>query len=210
MIKKIIGCLIFCTLLISCNKERNIHIKAINPVTNEPYANLRVVISSSKTGFDGEVVKTVYDGTLNSNGEVMVPLRIKKNRFYIIRCEQPVNTCYTKDLVQYYAIQDEQNPSFLFEYAECANLKFRYHNIDCQGPDDYIKVNRYTNLEGYVGFIIDAEYDGCADYTMPDFVAVPMGWWYFEWEVTKNNITEYYSDSIYLTSGEFKEYTFEY
>ena len=108
-----------CAFLFSCGKERSMHIKAINPVTGDPYGNLRVVVFSSKTGFVGEVVKTVYDGNLDSDGEAMIPLSIKKNRYYIIECERPDNTCYTKDIKQYYAIQDEKNPSFLFEYAEC-------------------------------------------------------------------------------------------
>jgi len=113
--------LIISALLIfsSCGKERTFHVKAINPVTGDPYGNLRVVVFSSKTGFVGEVVKTVYDGNLDSDGEAMIPLSIKKNRYYIIECERPDNTCYTKDIKQYYAIQDEKNPSFLFEYAEC-------------------------------------------------------------------------------------------
>lgn len=107
-------------LLVSCGKERKFHVKAQNPVTGDHYGNLRVVVSSSKTGFDGEVVKTVYDGNLDSDGEAMISLKIKKNRYYIIECERPDNICFTKDIKQYYAIQDEENPSFLFEYAECA------------------------------------------------------------------------------------------
>lgn len=55
----------FLLLLSSCNKEQDIHVKAVNPVTHEPYSDLCVVIRSSKTGLNGEVVKTVYNGRVN-------------------------------------------------------------------------------------------------------------------------------------------------
>lgn len=206
MIKSSLFYLLALLLLVSCNKERNIHVKALNPVTNEPYSDLRVVITSSKTGFNGEVVKTVYDGNLNSDGEAMINLKIKKNRSYAIRCEQPPNTCYTKELQYYYTVHDEENPSFLFEYAECGYLKIHVDNIDCQGANDRILFDfEPTYIDNYSNIIPREEF-GCYS---NEFISskVPYGSWQATWEVTKNGNTTYYDSLFYINEGE--EYVFE-
>jgi len=41
-------------------------------------------------------------------------------------------------------------------------------------------------------------------------VEVPMGKWFFEWQVTKNNITSNFYDTIFLSSGEQKFYEINY
>lgn len=61
-----------------------------------------------------------------------------------------------------------------------------------------------------IAFLIDAEYSECTDYTMPNYVEVPMGKWFFEWQVTKNNITSNFYDTIFLSSGEQKFYEINY
>lgn len=204
MIKSTLFYLLALLLLVSCNKERNIHVKAVNPVTNEPYSDLRVVITSSKTGLNGEVVKTVYDGNLNSDGEAMINLKIKKNRSYAIRCEQPPNNCYTKELQYYYTVHDEENPSFLFEYAECGYLKLKIDNINCDGPDDKIFFNRTWLEKNSYGNGVTKE--GCFSFE-GDFFELPEGQYLYEWEVTRNGNTTYYDSIFFINKGE--EYVFE-
>jgi hypothetical protein len=85
-------------ILVSCGKERTFHAKAQNPVAGEPYDGLRVVVTSSKTGWNGEKYETEHDGHLNSNGEAMINVKVKNNRTYSVQCEKPPNTCYTKDI----------------------------------------------------------------------------------------------------------------
>ena len=203
--------IILLTGIVSCGKKTQIKITAKNAATGQGYAGLGFRLKEVKpyTTSTGEVQKTVYEGTFNAQGEAVFEYRLK-NRSYIITTLVPEEElCYIND-TQYFLHRDDDNLKFDFRFVPCAYLKFRYQNITCQGPNDHIKVHRYTNLEGYVGFITDAEYDGCTDYTMPNFVDVPMGWWFFEWEVTKNSNTEYFSDSIYLSENEYKEYTFQY
>jgi hypothetical protein len=190
-----------------------IKVSAVNPVTGQGYAYLPFKIVQIKSGAFESDYKTVYEGELGENGKDAFDFRVKSGRQYRVTTNN-INSngslpCYINNS-SYTFTQPDEKKEFNFEYAPCAYLKFRYKNISCQGPNDHIKVYRYTNLEDYVGFIVDAEYDGCTDYTMPNFVDVPMGWWYFEWEVTKNNVTENFTDSIFLSSGEYREYTFEY
>lgn len=209
MIRKIMFCLFILNVLASCNKERTIHVKAINPVTNEPYGDLRVVITSSKTGLNGEVVKTVYDGNLNSDGESMINLKIKKNRSYAIRCEQPPNVCYTKELQYYYTVHDEENPSFLFEYAECAFSKLIISNENCEGPDDQFvlyRENQIGSIDGGFGW----EHMGCAYWETNGYSEIAMGEVYFRWEVTRSGNTSTYYDTVYYPAGENKIYEINY
>lgn len=195
-------------LLFSCKKERSIHITAKNAVTGEAYAGLTYYVVQQMTSGGGEKSKTVATGTLDSNGEAHLTKRLSNQLSYAIRVEEPTNTCYNKQITFYFGTEEIFDANF--EFAECAYLKFRYHNTSCQDVNDHIEVTRITNLDGYTGFYNPAVYNGCTDYTMPEFVQVPMGYWYFSWNVTKNSITNSYSDTIFLNAGEQKYYEFNY
>ncbi|AEA43890.1 hypothetical protein [Fluviicola taffensis] len=197
-------------LFVSCGKKRSIHITATNAATGERYAGLQYYIVSSTTSGNGEKYKTEKSGFLNENGEATEIIREKQYRTYAVRVVEPESSCYNKEITMYFGGANDKNGHFDFEFAECAYLKFRYYNSSCQGGGDHIEVTRITNLAGYVGFYNPATYDGCADYTMPNFVQVPMGNWYFTWDVTKNGVTTSYSDTIFLAAGEYKYYEFNY
>src|SRR5690554_892373 len=211
--KKLILIMIVGMVFFSCKKKQTIHITAKNAATGEPYPGLTYYVVTHKNvlkPYGGKKAKTVATGTLDENGEAIVTKRLSKNNGHGVRVEEPENSCYNKNIQLYFSEEDGKNFKAEFEFAECAYLKFRYQNINCQGPNDHIKVKRYTNLDGYSGFLIDAEYDGCNDYTMPNFTEVPMGQWIFEWEVTKNNVTTNFSDTIFLNANEQKYYEFNY
>lgn len=78
-------------ILSACVKERTFHIKAQNPATNEPYDGLRVVVTSSRTAWNGEKYKTEHDGFLDNNGEAMINVKVKNNRTYSVQCAKPPN-----------------------------------------------------------------------------------------------------------------------
>jgi len=211
--KKIILLFIIGMVFFSCKKKQTIHITAKNAATGEPYSGLTYYVVTHKNvlkPYGGKKAKTVATGTLDENGEAIVTKRLSKNNGHGVRVEEPENSCYNKNIQLYFSEEDGKNFKAEFEFAECAYLKFRYQNTSCQGLTDHIKVKRYTNLAGYSGFLIDAEYYGCNDFVMPNFTQVPMGKWVFEWEVTKNNITNYFSDTIFLNAGEYKYYEINY
>ena len=114
-------------LLSSCGKERNIHITAKNAVTGEPYAGLTYYVVQEMTSGDGEKFKTVATGTLDANGEAYLTKKLPKRYSYSVRVEAPANTCYNKQITFYFTKQ-ESTFECPFEFAECAYLKFRYHN----------------------------------------------------------------------------------
>ncbi|MBI1836915.1 MAG: hypothetical protein HYR91_06580 [Flavobacteriia bacterium] len=106
----------------SCGKKRTIHIIAKNAATETRYAGLEYFVVSSRTGANGEKYKTEAHGTLDNNGEAVVELR-QKNRTYSVRVVEPANTCYNKQITQYFDSKYDVNGTFTFEFAECASLQ---------------------------------------------------------------------------------------
>ena len=197
--------LFFCLslLLFSCGKKRSIVITAKNPVTGEAYAGLSYYVVSSR----GNGSRTEASGVLNENGEAAVTLRIK-DRSYSVRVVAPENTCYNKNITLSYNYPYDNNHVFSFEFAECAYLKQNITNVNCQGTSDYmiLKTSNQVNSLGATGW----EFFGCNGYVGDHFSEVPFGKYYFEWEVTRNNITNTYYDTIYLSPGEYKTYDINY
>ena len=182
----------------SCGKKRTFHIKAVNPVTGIPYAGLQYKITATKTGGNGE--KKVFEeiGNLDSNGEAMVQLKVKPNRTYNIGCKEPPNTCYTKDIKFTYGIEDEANPTFQFEYAECANLKLDIENINCLGPDDKMNFQFRNSYNSFNGWSTDRL--GCYSYES-DYFQIPAGWIIYEWKVDRSGIATNFLDSIFISAN---------
>ncbi len=195
--------------LISCKKESIIHVSGKNPVNGVGYQGLNFAVIARTNGMFEAHYKTVYRGELDENGEHVFNLKLKNNKSYRLVIDQPKSNCYYSDLT-YVLKHDSAVMHANFEFADCAYLKFRYHNISCFNNFDHIKVERRSQFPDFSGFEIPAEYSGCNDFTMPNFVEVPMGWWFFNWEVTKNGNTEYFEDSLYLQEGEQKYYEFNY
>ncbi len=182
-------------LLISCGKKRTFHIKAINAVTGQPYAGLAYGVSGTKTAGNGEKQVYEHNGFLDANGEAYVTLKVKTGRTYNIGCTKPPNTCYVKDIKFTYAIQDEANPTFQFEYAECANIKLNIENVNCQGPNDKMNFqyrNRYSSFNGW-----STDRLGCYSYES-DFFQIPSGWIIYQWKVERNGILTNFEDSMYI------------
>lgn len=187
-------------LLISCGKKRTFHIKAINAVTGEPYAGLAYGVSGTKTAGNGEKQVYEHNGFLDANGEAFVTLKVKTGRTYNIGCTKPPNTCYVKDIKFTYAIQDEENPTFQFEYAECGYLNFQMENVNCQGPNDQMYYRDRYSYQEWGDF--DFPIPGCFVNLNSNFNAVPEGLRIFNWKVVRSGVTTEYFDSLYITAGQ--------
>jgi|GEM_PF-1496973 len=204
---------IFLFILTSCGKERSIKIKAINAATGQPYAGLEYRVASSRTAADGEKYRTEASGVLDSNGEALVNIKQKKGRTYSIRVVEPENTCYNKEITQYFDSPYDVNGTFTFEFAECAYLKLNINNTNCQDSNDLIKLFHTGSDVGFDNSISGNPIktgSGCYNYLGTNFSDVPMGRRFYKWEVTKNSITNIYYDTIYLSPGEYKTYDINY
>ena len=188
---------LLCLLLLSCKKNVNFHVKIINPATGEGYANHEFYIKSSKTGSDGQIVKTEYTGFTDQNGEAIVPLKIKKNVAHYVTPSVVPNTCYINSIDLYYNNTSDPNPQFTFEIAPCGNLQINVKNINCQGPSDKIVFHFKPEYLDGTGNMLPLERFGCYE---NEFIqeTVPMGNWIATWTVTKNGITTNHDSLFYI------------
>jgi hypothetical protein len=196
-------------LLSSCGKERTIVITATNAVTGERYPGLEYSVVSSRVGaVNGEGTKTVASGVLNANGEAVVELHEKRNRRYAVRVVEPANTCYNKQINMFFDSPFDENGHFNFEFAECAFLMQNITNVNCQGSNDYMILStaNQVNSLGATGW----EFFGCNGYVGDHFSSVPIGNYFFKWEVTRNSTTTTFYDTITLSPGEYRTYDINY
>ena len=194
-----------CSLLVSCKKERTIHITAKNAVTGVPYSGLTYYVVQEMTSGDGEKTKTVATGTLDANGEAYLAKRLPKAYSYV-RVEAPANTCYNKQIAYHFANQ-ETSFDCAFEFAPCATLQRRLKNINCVDSNDKIEIY----IDNSVHSLTPTPWilNGCADYTtVPN--QVPIGTYTLHWIVTKNNVSTDHYDSFVLTENETKLYEIDY
>lgn len=192
--------------VVSCKKERTIHISAKNVVTGLSYPGLTYYVVQKKTGLDGEEFKTMATGTLNADGEAFLTMKLKKEHSYVVRVEEPSNICYFNELAFHFANQ-ESNFNAHFEYAECGNLKLEVQNINCEGPGDEIFFNRTWLEKNSYGNGVTKE--GCFSFE-GDFFELPEGQYLYEWEVTRNGNTTYHDSLFYINKDEMYTFLLEY
>ncbi|WP_341907173.1 hypothetical protein [Fluviicola taffensis] len=195
----------FLLLLSSCGKDRSIKIKAINAATEQPYAGLEYRVASSRTAADGEKYRTEASGVLDGNGEAVVNIKQKKGRTYSVRVVEPENTCYNKEITQYFDSPYDVDGTFTFEFAGCSYLTLSVNNINCQGSLDRILFDLQPIYIPNYDNIIPTEKFGCYSNTFIES-QVPCGQWEATWEVTRNGITTSH-DSIF-TINENEHYNF--
>ena len=195
-------------ILTSCGKNKEVKIIAKNAATGVPYSGLQYTVVSSRTAANGEKYRTEASGTLNGNGEAMVSIKQKTGRSYSIRVVEPENTCYNKQITQFFDSPYDVNGTFTFEFAECAYLKQNISNINCQSSSDYMILftSNKVNSLGQTGW----EFNGCDGFTGTQFSKVPIGAYNFEWHVTRLGVTNVYYDTIILAENEYRVYDINY
>jgi hypothetical protein len=193
-------------LLVSCKKERHIHITAKNAVTGQPYAGLTYYVVQEMTSGDGEKFKTVATGTLDANGEASLTKKLPKAYSYAIRVEEPANTCYNKQITFYFGKEETFECSF--EFAGCAYLNLNINNVNCQGGGDVMNFrsrNSYSEWEGW-----STDRIGCYSVVSPYPFEVSAGWRIYEWRVNRNGVITTEMDSIFLNIGETGTFNMNY
>jgi hypothetical protein len=194
-------------LLTSCSKERNFHLRAKNAVTGVPYAGLNYYIVEEREGNNGTDYTTVATGTLDGNGEKLVPVKVRKNRSYVIRLDPPPNWCYMNKVSYSYTIQGDKNPTFDFTFAPCAYLKLDIHNVNCIDNNDEIKFKRsWISGNQTNDFLIQ---NGCFQYD-GDYFSLPAGNYKYEWQVTKNGITTMFDSLFQLSENQYYNFQINY
>ena len=190
----------FLVAITSCKKKHTVHIKAVNAVTGDPYAGLPYSINGTKTSTNGEKLVFEHNGTLDDNGEAAPNIKVNENLTFNVGVTKPPNNCFQKDIKFFWDAKAKPNPTFQFEYAECAYMNLKMENVNCQGPDDAMEYrDRYSYTE-WGNF--DYPIFGCFQNLSNDFKAVPAGLRIFNWKVTRAGVTTEYQDSLFLNPGQ--------
>ncbi|PWH84756.1 hypothetical protein [Brumimicrobium oceani] len=192
----------------SCKKKTAVVIQA-QDITSDgaAYAGQEYAVAESWTPFQETKSKIVATGFLDANGKASFNLKMKNNRKYVLGVSEPDNICYG-GLVQHY-LDHEKNNNVIFEYAECAYIKLKIDNVNCQGLSDKFvlyRKNQIGSIDGDFGW----QHDGCVYWESNGYSTVPMGEQYYRWEVTRSGNTSTYYDTIYLQEGEQRMYEINY
>ena len=169
-------------IISSCGKEHTIIVKAINPVTDEPYVGHTLSILQCRSGAFEDKCKIVYEGVTNENGVDLINIRLKNNRRYRLFLKAPDDYCY-RSIPSYNVDKDKDKQEALFEFAPCGYLKLKIENQNCLSPNDEIFYQRHW-LSGGESTNGVTQY-GCFQYD-GNYFSVPMGQYKYTWDVKKN------------------------
>jgi len=137
-----------------------------------------------------------------------VTLNLSHYRSYVIGLESPGEHCYENN-TSYTFSHNDKSLDFVFKIAPCAFVKLSIHNINCQGVGDVMRFRVRTvgesDFESW-----SSERTGCYSFDGSEFIKVPMGWRIYEWEVTKNGVTNYFSDSVYTAENQNNTFVINY
>ena len=209
-------------LLLACTKVgKNMTIKgrAVNPVTGEGIPGARVFLSRSKLDI-GSATKIVKETTTDENGS----FEISKLSLYHceLRCDPSIAGDYyligwekKKDvpLFDAFTISVKKGKTMHADYyaVPYGKLNLNVKNISCLNSSDNLKLyfDGGPFDAGTFSIGLMTTLDGCID--IPGIpIKSSMGFKYFHWEVTKNNITTTYYDTIFVNANQITEYDVNY
>ena len=96
-----------------------------------------------------------------------------------------------------------------FQAVPYGYLKLSIHNVNCQGLEDKMRFRFQTIVENSFESWMPYR-EGCYSFDGNEFIKVPMGWRIYEWEVTKNGVTNYFSDSVYTAENQNNTFVINY
>jgi hypothetical protein len=217
--KNLLYLFIILVLATACKKKSMVVIQAQNYLDNtngSGYAGMTYGIVENWTPVFDLKSKSVAQGVLDANGHAAFELKMKPNRKYYLGIQKPDNVYYSEITLQE-SLDYEKNNTFNFEYAEVAYSKLILNNSNCFNANDKLVLYRSDDLEN-IDNNTPWQHNGCVYWETTGGVdGGPLGYStmvygniYYKWEVTKNNITNTFYDTVYYPAGEYKTYQIDY
>ncbi|MEX1002856.1 MAG: hypothetical protein WDZ35_12130 [Crocinitomicaceae bacterium] len=196
----------------SCDKTNSKHwtvvkINAQNYITGEPIEDVYCGVYTQKGGILNSGVEEL-DVSNTENGVYEFGFKAKKNKTYWAEAAIDIDKYYTVKFSNFMNLSNGETNEVEFELVSYAYLTFDIKNVSCFDSNDKLIFSR-TSETGYNGYT-DVIIDGCYEDSSGAFGKVPMGKWFFEWQVTKNSTTNTYYDTIELEKGEYRVYELDY
>ncbi|GAA0875984.1 hypothetical protein GCM10009118_23930 [Wandonia haliotis] len=201
--------LLISLFLFSCTKKETLRVSVVNVVTGEPVVGNTisiVEIFNVSDGVSGSKTKDFYSGQTNSEGVLYVTEKFNENRRYEVFVGQfPEEHCYLNRMGYTWSVGEATD--LAFEYAPCAYLKLKIENVNCLSEEDEIFYRRFW-LSGGESTNGVSQY-GCFSY-IGNYFDVPMGEYRYEWEVTRNGVTNYYDTAFSINAGGYYDLEINY
>lgn len=190
--------------------------RVYNPVTNEgiPNIEIRLLKDEEVPSLSGgsEAVKTVYTDANGyyeldhaSIGSRYVGCFLDNDQYYRI------GWIYEgENIGKHTTFVNKGKYTFLdYQVVPYSNSKLIINNTNCQGSLDKFVLYQSNQIKSFDGSFA-WQHDGCIFWETNGHSKIPMGNVYYKWEVTKNNITNSFYDTVFYGAGEFKTYEINY
>lgn len=212
-----VSCLI---ISLGCKKHKNlttVNFHLYNPVTNEPYAGVKVkVLQDKQTGGGlniGATTETIWEGVTDANGKASHSFKAKNgaNFFYW----QYVDQNFTQNpnyefliLPEFLPLNKNEVNEVVYKTVKKVNFVTWIKNVDCFDQNDKMRYRRkdiadiFDNWTYWIPIVgapsyPNGFYEGCFEHTHT--YAHTQKIWDIEMEVTKNGVTSIVRDTFYIT-----------
>ncbi len=196
-------------LLFSCTKKETLRVSVKNVVTGEPVANMNInvyEVFNVSDGVSGTKTELFQSGETNSEGVLFLTEKFNKNRRYTVKVGKfSEEVCYINKSSYTWSVGEATD--LAFEYAPCGYLRLEIENVNCLSEEDEIFYRRFW-LSGGESTNGVSQY-GCFSY-IGNYFDVPMGEYRYEWEVTRNGVTNYYDTAFSINAGGYYDLEINY
>lgn len=215
--KSTVKYLILFILVSSCTKfGKNISIegRVMNPITNEGISGVELRLLKTSFGLPGGI-KVVKSIKTDDNGYFKLDklsLRAERFQMYSLNGEY-YQIGWTSDNGENFStdlsVTKGKKQKADFWAVPYGNLILDITNVNCLGPNDSIQFTRkYQFDEDYNGY--SSYRTGCYDYVSPEPFQLPMGYHYYKTKVTRNGITTYVYDTVYVSPSSVSTCVIDY
>ena len=198
------------SLFTSCGKKKTVVIKFTDVVTGEGIPNITFDVNKTKAciGYDCDF-KTIESGLVtDENGMATVTYRERNSGNYVIAFgEASQYGYYTLGNSNSLVDHDESEIKEIKLLPSC-ELKTSYNNVNCFDDNDKIELLYYN----YQGIVSNTPYkiEGCDGQTQNNYSQTRAGEWTINYTVTRNGVTESFSESFYLVPFQENEIVINY
>lgn len=196
-----------------CKKHKNlttVNFHLYNPVTNEPYAGVKVkVLQDKQTGGGlniGATTETIWEGVTDANGKASHSFKAKNgaNFFYW----QYVDQNFTQNpnyefliLPEFLPLEKNEVNEVVYKTVKKVNFVTWIKNTNCFNQNDKFRYKRTSIVDDFFWSYWTPSnnyFEGCFE-LMSNTHTHTQDIWDIEMEVTKNGVTSIVRDTFYLT-----------
>jgi hypothetical protein len=196
-----------CFHLLSCGKlnQRAVEGHIMNPITGEPVEGVKISMVKTTGGLPG-AEKTIASAISDANGYYRIEEKSMKYVFL------QVNTFGTYHPVGWF--QDGNysgGGNFPVEKGEMQTVDFHavpygqiildIENINCLSSNDSMQFRRKYQFDNTFPENWSTFRLGCYTYISPEPFNLPMGYHVYETKVSRNGLTTFYYDTVYLNNN---------